>query len=564
MMDLKQFGTILLTLFTEAWATSGGIKEFLVDNGYRQVDIFYNSTKWQGFSLQHIFIARISMEDLGKGHKDSFGIFMFDSGKDDLVTYLKAIMLKQIKRSLLVISGPWDYMQVITIKRHLSDLQASALFYIAILNDNSTYITYYQMISLKSGSALSLLEFADNSSMMIEKYDMGGLKITSSSLTWSPYLTIDDCNEDGMDCAKNYGYLIDLMDKLAVKFNFTYVSHKNLNNSWFHIGPHGQYGGVWGDVISKQYDMSLSQWYWLSSRLDSSSFVPYTQGGHVLAFRPKMSIVDFGLVTRAFVWDTWVLVICISGSIFLAIFFAKIYGFSEVSNVTNVLTLTWWLFFTLLNAYYCGVLTMFLAAPSLVIFENMQDVVQAYPNWKLMFQHGELSWVHEMVESGIPEYTWLWSQYEENPTETIYYSIESGHQHVESGQNVILIDKNQLLGHIKLHPSKQKIDMITLRKNEIACILFYHNSPLLPMFNQGARYLRESGLERHLFYKWFGDLSEQNGPVLEGHVLTLGHMVTVFITIVVVFVFSLCVLCGELSFKRLRTRLSRNGQTRMR
>ena len=79
MMDLKKFGSIIISLIAGTCAARGGIQEFLVDNGYHHVDIFYNATKWQGFSLQHIFIARFSMEGLGKGHKDSFGIFMFET-----------------------------------------------------------------------------------------------------------------------------------------------------------------------------------------------------------------------------------------------------------------------------------------------------------------------------------------------------------------------------------------------------------------------------------------------------------------------------------------------------
>jgi len=39
--------------------------------------------------------------------------------------------------------------------------------------------------------------FADNSSLCIlEDYNLQGLKITSSSLTWEPYLKITNCNQD--------------------------------------------------------------------------------------------------------------------------------------------------------------------------------------------------------------------------------------------------------------------------------------------------------------------------------------------------------------------------------
>ena len=228
-MEFIKPGTLILTIFVVGTcATRGGIQEFLVDNGHQHVDIFYNSSQWgRGrISLKDVFIARVSMENTGKAHQDSFGIFMYDSAKDDLLSYLTAIMQRQIKMSLLVMSEPRDNNELDLIRKQLSYLQATAFFYIAMPTSKPSCMTWHQIISLRSGSALNHLEFAKNSSRIIETFDMHGLDITSTSLTWAPYLTIDDCNQDGLECAKNYGYLIDIMDKLAVEFNFTYVSQK--------------------------------------------------------------------------------------------------------------------------------------------------------------------------------------------------------------------------------------------------------------------------------------------------------------------------------------------------
>ena len=562
MMEPMRSATLIIGLFVVgACATSHGIQEFLVDNGHRHVDIFYNSSHWHGFTLKDVSVARLPMEDVEKGDKHSFGIFMFESAKDDLVTWLSAINQRQPKMSLLVISEAWGIKKINIMKKHLVELQATALFYIAMPTLNHTDMTWHQMISLRSDSALNHLKFYKNSSRIVETYDMLGLEITSSSLTWAPYLTIDECNEHGLECAKNYGYLIDLMDKLAVQFNFTYISQKNVNDSWWHFGTHGIYGGVWGDVQSKQYDMSLSAWTWILSREELFDFVPFIQDGYILAFMPKQSNNHLGLFTRAFVRDSWIFVLCISGTIFTVILLNNFCGITENMNGIEILTFTWWLFFTLVYAYYCGVLTMFFTIPAPVIFETMTDVVEAYPDWKLMLLDGSQGGVYERAERGDPDYIAIWQQYEDKATETLFDSIEDGLEHIEKGKNVMFVDKNQLFGHMKSHSTTGNIHMINAitKDHGLACLLLHNNSPLLPIFNQGVRYLRENGLERQMFYKWFGDWEKHSTPP-EGHILSLGEMLTVFVMMLAVFGVVLIVLCGELTFKQFFSCLTRHGQ----
>ena len=99
------------------------------------------------------------------------------------------------------------------------------------------------------------------------------------------------------------------------------------------------------------------------------------------------------------------------------------------------------------------------------------------------------------------------------------------------------------------------------RDHGLACLLLHENSPLLPMFNQGVRYLRENGLERQLFYKWFGNWENLNGSTSpEGHILSLKEMLTAFAMMLIAFIVALILLCGELTFKKLFHPLAKNGQ----
>ncbi len=89
--------------------------------------------------------------------------------------------------------------------------------------------------------------------------DLQGLTITSISLPWQPYLYMSDCGDDGKTCA-NSGYLIDYLDILARRYNFSYVSYRKADGDWGVLpksGPlnlSGEWGGVMGSVVEGVYD----------------------------------------------------------------------------------------------------------------------------------------------------------------------------------------------------------------------------------------------------------------------------------------------------------------------
>ena len=47
-----------------------------------------------------------------------------------------------------------------------------------------------------------------------------------------------------------------------------------------------------------------------------------------------------------------------------------------------------WFFFVFINAYYGGALTMFFANDISPPFENLRDVLKAFPKWNLIFPSG--------------------------------------------------------------------------------------------------------------------------------------------------------------------------------
>ena len=137
---------------------------------------------------------------------------------------------------------------------------------------------------------------------------MQGLRISSTSLTWAPYLTIEDCNKFGKECKTNYGYLIDYMDRITVKFNFTYVSERNTHH--WGVASDGQSLsedgiGIMNDVSSGKFDMSLSSWIWNVETDVFAQFVPAIRKRLVLVMKHQKSGADFGLFLRAFSPNSW-------------------------------------------------------------------------------------------------------------------------------------------------------------------------------------------------------------------------------------------------------------------
>ena len=197
---------------------------------------------------------------------------------------------------------------------------------------------------------------------------------------------------------------------------------------------------------------------------------------------------------------------------------------------------------------------MFFATTSSAPFETLREAIQSYPNWRLIFLDGWfLGWINNEAKTGDRDFISLWQRYQENPEEMIYSNIGDGLYRVESRPNIMHVDKNLLLAQLKENPIQQKLHMISIKESqyELSHILFYKNSPLLPMFTQGVINLRETGLERQLFLKWFGEWSEVNGSVSsEVTILTLGQMVLIFALMSAMFAIVLIILCGEFYFNR--------------
>ena len=65
---------------------------------------------------------------------------------------------------------------------------------------------------------------------------------------------------------------------------------------------------------------------------------------------------------------------------------------------------SFWIFFVLLNAFYCGALTMFFSSEISIPFISIEDVIREYPYWKLKMLNGnDVHFQYKAIQVGISE-----------------------------------------------------------------------------------------------------------------------------------------------------------------
>ena len=153
----------------------------------------------------------------------------------------------------------------------------------------------------------------------------------------------------------------------------------------------GKWKGVMGDVVTGKYQMSINSYIWTTERNNVLEFVrPSRITTYVLCYIPKTSELDYGLVIRPFTINVWISIgiILISGLafFFLPYFFISGWDFMSAKSLIN---LSLWFFFVFINAYYGGAMTMFFANEHSLPFENLGEVLKAFPRWNLIFPSGD-------------------------------------------------------------------------------------------------------------------------------------------------------------------------------
>ena len=111
-------------------------------------------------------------------------------------------------------------------KRH-----RNSLFFLMTFDENKK-IKWRQIMGLNNVSKLisNDLEF-DRKGLLIEKYNLQGIQIVCTGLTWAPYNIHENCNENGRGCS-NSGFLVDMIQIWAKEYNFTWDIYADVEGDW--------------------------------------------------------------------------------------------------------------------------------------------------------------------------------------------------------------------------------------------------------------------------------------------------------------------------------------------
>ena len=191
---------------------------------------------------------------------------------------------------------------------------------------------------------------------------------------------------------------------------------------------------------------------------------------------------------------------------------------------------------------------MFFTSAVSVPFETERDVIRAYPKWNLMFRKGSEVNIYSYVNQGDPDYVAFWQRHQEDPEGTRYNSEKEGLEHIAEGQNVISAGESKLLGYLRSNPTDQNMYFFGHTKWRFNALIFHLNSPLVPMFRQGASFFREKGIEHQLHQKWIGFVAQNGDPSeadAETMILSPGQVFFAFCIILGAYFLSLAVLGAE-------------------
>ena len=188
----------------------------------------------------------------------------------------------------------------------------------------------------------------------------------------------------------------------------------------------------------------------------------------------------------------------------------------------------------IIEIYYEGALTMFFTTESAINFNSIRDVIRAYPDWKLMMQHGTEIYFLPYVESCDPDYIKFWERVQEIPEESVFQGIAGAVNEHENDSVVIYVSQSSIDVFIKYgqYDGENKLDVFYKSSAEYFNLIVTKNSPLGPILQHGSNVMFERGMFDYLTAKWLGRGQTRSAPrsatSSDNTVLTMKHVLLAF------------------------------------
>ena len=465
--------------------------------------------------------------------------------------YLEDIQNHKIRKTVLVFVDYFDFDEESKLNDALNNLVTGNAWFTLMYQDYSNMTNYRNILSLSNNTKTLVQDIKlTERNQMVENHNLEGLELYSNTLSWAPYFMISDCDDAGQNCEMS-GFLNDFMNAMGKIVNFTWTSHAPIDGSWGTVNENGVWtAGPMSSVMNGEYHMSISPWLWKFERFGLMDFVSLNPNTFVLALTPQPAELDMGLFIRPFQDEAWILFLASVTIILINIAIPySLLSYYEHTESFKLSSLSSWLFFLLINAYYGGALTMFFSSELTLPFNSIEDVMRSYPDWNLKFIDGND--IHFIVKAKSGDY--LYSEYWERVTnfreQYVFQNLEEGLNSMKNERAVIHIGEGRLTSYFKTNPFyQQKLKVFAKSRPIPQGIILQHNSPLKPILQAAANALTEAGIRDALLKDWEGVSIPQNAKI-ETMVLTTGQVILGFLFILALFGCSILILFCEINHK---------------
>ena len=129
------------------------------------------------------------------------------------------------------------------------------------------------------------------------------------------------------------------------------------------------------------------------------------------------------------------------------------------TDSNRVMALSIWMLFVVVNAYYGGAMTMFFTSTISLDLETKRDVLQAYPQWHLIFLNGsESRTIYEYSTQGDADHVEYQARDEADPTKTRFQTYEEGLKRIEINNEIMYMKESDLMGWLRSNPHHVQVN----------------------------------------------------------------------------------------------------------
>ena len=223
-----------------------------------------------------------------------------------------------------------------------------------------------------------------------------------------------------------------------------------------------------------------------------------------------------------------------------------------IKHFNNSLIFLAWMIFVIINISYQAILTMYFSTKVNIPFTSIEDVITAYPAWKLMIRPGSLINIIPHIERGDPNFIEFWDRVQNKPEETLFSSIGDVLTNHKNDPVVILTPRSLIDWHNKYGNPEQQgmLEIISVGIVTPRSMVTTKNSPLVPVIKHGVQIMLERGSIQRLKLKWTA-IEATIEPSYEGESLDMMHVSLVFASFVILLGSSLVIFFWEIGTNRL-------------